>query len=186
MAAKSIIKSGQALLAEPFMLDPYFKRAVVLLCEHHDQGSIGFVLNKTIDMKVNDLMQDFPFFEAEVYYGGPVQTDTLHYIHNMGDLLEESIKVSPGVWWGGNFDKLKFLINADLVKPENIRFFVGYSGWSGGQLEDEMETGSWVTASMDSNYLFRSEPTTLWSQIMYDKGDLFEIISDMPEQMSWN
>jgi putative transcriptional regulator len=72
------------------------------------------------------------------------------------------------------------------VKPENIRFFVGYSGWSGGQLEDEMETGSWVTASMDSNYLFRSEPTTLWSQIMYDKGDLFEIISDMPEQMSWN
>lgn len=186
MAAKSIIKSGQALLAEPFMLDPYFKRAVVLLCEHHDQGSIGFVLNKTIDMKVNDLMQDFPTFDAEVYYGGPVQTDTLHYVHNMGDLLEESVKVSTGLWWGGNFDKLKFLINADLIKPENVRFFVGYSGWSGGQLEDEMETGSWVAAPMDANYLFKSEPSGLWSQIMYDKGDLFEIISDMPEQMIWN
>ncbi|MBU6343168.1 MAG: YqgE/AlgH family protein, partial [Bacteroidetes bacterium] len=156
MAAKSIIKTGQALLAEPFMLDPYFKRAVVLLCEHHDQGSVGFVLNKSIDMKVNDLMQDFPAFEAGVFYGGPVQTDTLHYVHNVGDLLEDSVKVTNGVWWGGNFDKLKFLINMSMITPENIRFFVGYAGWSGGQLEDEMESGSWVTANMDSNYLFKS------------------------------
>jgi putative transcriptional regulator len=186
MAANSIVKNGQVLLAEPFMLDPYFRRAAVLLCEHHDQGSIGFILNKSIDMKVNDLIPDFPKFDAEVFYGGPVQTDTLHYVHNIGDLLDESVKVADGVWWGGDFDKLKFLITSELIGPANIRFFVGYSGWSGGQLGDEMETGSWVTADMDANYLFKTKYTDLWSQIMYDKGDLYEILSDMPEEMSWN
>lgn len=186
MAAKSIVKGGQVLLAEPFMLDPYFRRAVVLLCEHHDQGSIGFILNKSIDMNVNELMTDFPEFEAEVFYGGPVQTDTLHYVHNVGDLLEDSVKVADGVWWGGDFDKLKFLIASELITSDNIRFFVGYSGWTGGQLEDEMEIGSWVPADMDANYLFKTKYTQLWSKVMYNKGDLYEIISDMPEQITWN
>ena len=78
MAINTKVKSGQVLVAEPFMLDPYFRRAVVLLCEHHDQGTIGFILNKNIEMGINDLMSDFPQFEADVYYGGPVQTDTVH------------------------------------------------------------------------------------------------------------
>jgi putative transcriptional regulator len=186
MAANSIVKTGQVLLAEPFMLDPYFKRAVVLLCEHHDQGSLGFILNKHIDMPISDLVADFPVFDGPVFYGGPVHTDTLHYIHNVGDLLEDSVKVADGVWWGGDFENLKFLISSQLIGPQNIRFFIGYSGWSSGQLEDEMEIGSWVTAPMDANYLFKTEPENLWSQVMYNKGDLFEIISDLPEQIIWN
>jgi putative transcriptional regulator len=186
MATQSLVKSGQVLLADPFMLDPYFHRAVILLCEHHQQGSVGFILNKSIDMKVNDLMAEFPNFDSEVFYGGPVQTDTLHYIHNVGELLDESVQVATGVWWGGDFDKLKFLIASELIKPENIRFFVGYSGWSSGQLMEEMEIGSWMTASMDANYLFKLQPAQLWSRVMYNKGDLYEIISDMPEHISWN
>ena len=186
MTSRSLVKNGHLLLAEPFMEDPYFHRAVVLLCEHHPEGSLGFILNKSINMGVNELMGDFPPFDAEVYYGGPVQTDTLHYIHNVGDLLEESIQVAPGVWWGGDFEKLKFLISSGLMEPNNIRFFVGYSGWSSGQLKEEMESGSWVPAPMDANYLFKTKPAQLWSQVMYSKGDLYEIISDMPEPMSWN
>ncbi|MBK7940012.1 MAG: YqgE/AlgH family protein [Lewinellaceae bacterium] len=186
MAAKSLIKSGQILLAEPFMQDPYFRRAVVLLCEHHEEGSLGFILNKSIDMGVNDLMGEFPKFDAEVFYGGPVQTDTLHYVHNLGEVLDESVKVSDGVWWGGDFDKLKFLITSGLVEPANIRFFVGYSGWSSGQLGEELEYGSWVAAPMDANYAFKTQPTRLWSQAMYNKGDIYEIIADMPELISWN
>ena len=65
MTKKTLIKNGQVLLAEPFMLDPYFRRAVVLLCEHHEEGSIGFILNKSIDMTVNELVSEFPVFEAE-------------------------------------------------------------------------------------------------------------------------
>ena len=180
------MKSGQVLLAEPFMADPYFKRAVLLVCEHHGEGTIGFILNKSIDMSINDLMSDFPQFEAEVFYGGPVQTDTLHFVHNVGDLLEESTPVAKGVWWGGNFEKLKFLISSELIRPENIRFFVGYSGWSGGQLESELEHGSWVIADPDANYIFKSPPNKLWSQVMSNKGNIYEVIADMPEQVIWN
>lgn len=186
MTSREKIAGGQVLLAEPFMQDPYFRRSVVLLCEHHDEGSIGFILNKSIDMRVNDLMTEFPPFDAEVFYGGPVQTDTLHYVHNIGELLEESIKVAEGVWWGGDFDKLKFLVSSQLVEPQNIRFFVGYSGWSSGQLNDELEYGSWMSAALDANYIFKTQPGQLWSQVMFNKGNLYEVIADLPEPMSWN
>ncbi|MCC6459524.1 MAG: YqgE/AlgH family protein [Saprospiraceae bacterium] len=186
MATNTKIESGQMLVAEPFMQDPYFRRAVVLLCEHHGQGTIGFILNKTIDMNINDLMSDFPEFEAEVFYGGPVQTDTLHYIHNVGELLDDSVKVSDGVWWGGDFNKLKFLITQDLIKPNNIRFFVGYSGWSAGQLQEEMQYRSWILAETDANYVFKLKHSRLWHHAMYNKGNVFEVISDMPEHISWN
>lgn len=180
------VKNGKMLLAKPFMNDPYFRRSAVLLCEHHAQGSIGFILNKTIDMGVNDLMSNFPSFDAEVFYGGPVQTDTLHYIHNVGNLLDGSIKVAEGVWWGGDFDKLKFLISSQLIYPENIRFFVGYSGWGRGQLNEEIEFGSWLMTDADANYVFKTKPRKLWSQAMYNKGDKYEILAHIPEFVSWN
>ncbi|RMF28442.1 MAG: YqgE/AlgH family protein [Bacteroidetes bacterium] len=184
--AKAKIRSGQVLLAEPFMLDPNFKRSAVLLCEHGPEGSIGFIFNKRLDMRVDSLINDFPEFNSRVFFGGPVQTDTIHYLHNVGDLLEGSIQVAEGVWWGGDFQKLKFLIDSQLVLPKNIRFFVGYSGWSEGQLESELEWGSWVMADMDPNYLFKSRPEQLWSQIMRNKGSTYTVIAQMPDAVTWN
>jgi putative transcriptional regulator len=186
MTFKTLVQTGQILLAEPFMSDPYFRRAVVLLCEHHPQGSLGFILNKMIDLSLNDLITDFPRFDSDVYYGGPVETDTLHYLHNVGDLLDDSIEVSPGVWWGGDFDKLKFLISSGLLEPQHIRFFVGYAGWSSGQLAQELASGSWVPTMMDANYLFKTQPGQLWSQAMYNKGNVYEVLADIPEQVIWN
>ncbi len=180
------IKNGKVLLAEPFMLDPNFKRSAVLLCEHNEEGSLGFIMNKPLNMQIDELIEDFPEFEAEVFFGGPVQTDTIHYVHNVGDLLEESVPVVDGVYWGGDFEKLKFLIDSQLILPHNIRFFVGYSGWSEGQLMDEMTYGSWVLADMDPNYLFKSRPKQLWRQVMYNKGDAYTVIAQMPEAPSWN
>ena len=173
-------------MAEPFMLDPNFKRSVILLCEHESDGSLGFILNKSLDMKINDLINDFPKFNAPVYYGGPVQTDTIHYIHNMGELLEDSNEIVSGVFWGGDFEKLKFLISSKLVEPHNIRFFVGYSGWTVGQLKDEMRFGSWVLGDMNSNYLFKSESDGLWQQAMEHKGDSYSVIAQMPDGVLWN
>ena len=180
------ISKGKILIAEPFMVDPNFKRSVVLMCEHEEEGSLGFILNKSLDMKVNELIADFPEIDASVYYGGPVQTDTIHYIHNVGDVLDESMKVMNGVYWGGDFEKLKTLINSELVQPHNIRFFVGYSGWSYGQLKDEFELGSWLTENMDANYLFKIKPKTLWQKVLQDKGDAFSVIAQMPDSSSWN
>lgn len=181
------IKSGALLLAEPFMLDPYFKRAVVLLCEHEkEEGTVGFIINKQMDIKLNELIADFPEFDAKVNYGGPVQNDTLHYVHNVGNLLEDSKKVSNSIWWGGDFDKLKFLIESKLIQPSNIKFYIGYAGWSQGQLNEELNLGSWVVASGHANYLFKSQQEELWKQVMYNQGNVKSVISTIPEDISWN
>ena len=180
------VRTGDVLLSEPFMIDSNFKRSAVLLCEHNTDGSIGFILNKKLDMRVDELISEFPEFNAPVYFGGPVQTDTIHYVHNVGDLLEDSRPISQSVWWGGSFDKLKFLISNELIKPQNIRFFVGYSGWSEGQLEEEMESNSWVIADMHPNYLFKSKPHRLWEQIMSNKGDAYSVIATLPDSAAHN
>ena len=181
------VKTGDVLLAEPFMLDPHFKRGVVLLCDHtEEEGSVGFILNKPISSKVNELINDFPEFDAHIYYGGPVATDTIHYIHNVGDLLEESTEIVSGVYWGGNFEKLKFLISSELILPENIRFYVGYSGWSPGQLQEELHTCSWVISDMHPNYAFKSKSKSLWKKVMKNKGETYTVIAQMPDSFILN
>lgn len=181
------IQAGDVLLSEPFMLDPNFRRSAVLLCEHEtEDGSVGFILNKKLDMNVDELISEFPEFEAPVFFGGPVSTDTIHYVHNVGELLEESRFVTEGIWWGGDFEKLKFLISSGLVLPQNIRFFVGYSGWGEGQLAEEMETGSWVIADMDPNYLFKTKSSELWEKIMADKGNPYTVIATLPDGANHN
>lgn len=184
--SKSGLKKGRVLFADPFMLDPNFKRAVVLLCEYNEKGAIGFVMNKTTDMKINELIVDFPEFNSLVHFGGPVQTDTIHYIHNVGDLLEDSLKVVDGVYWGGDFEKLKFLISNQLIKPENIRFFLGYTGWSPGQLIDEIQIRSWLQGDMYANYLFKNPPFTLWQKALEKQGNTYSVIAQIPDEWRYN
>lgn len=187
MSIDAVVNVGKILLAEPFMLDPNFKRSAILLCDHNnDDGSVGFILNKPLQTNIDELIEDFPSFESEVYFGGPVQTDTIHYIHRVGDLLDDSIEISRGIFWGGDFEKLKFLINSQLVQPHQIRFFVGYAGWSEGQLQSEMNYGSWLIANMDANYVFKFSPEKLWEKIMYNKGNTYTVLAQLPEDLSWN
>ncbi len=185
MAAAKLQK-GAVLLAEPYMLDDNFKRAAILLTAHDEEGSLGFIMNRQSTMRIDDLVDDFPEFNAPVFFGGPVETNTLHYLHCVGDLLADSKPVVPGVYWGGDFTQLKFLIKNELVLPRDIRFFVGYTGWSEGQLEEELTMGSWVTANMFPNYLFKSRPKQLWAQIMQNKGKHFSIIAEMPDSANYN
>lgn len=179
--SKLKVKKGSLLLAQPYMLDPNFKRSVILLTDHHrTEGTVGFVLNKRIKASTNDVIHDFPEIESSVYIGGPVGDETLHYIHDAGDILDESIKVCDGVWWGGDFEKLKFLIKSKLIQPRNIRFFLGYSGWSAGQLDDELVYGSWIPAEMHANYIFKTKSTNLWREVTKNKGGHYTVIAELP------
>ncbi|MCB0687319.1 MAG: YqgE/AlgH family protein [Saprospiraceae bacterium] len=180
------VDRGTVLLAEPFSLDTNFRRTAVVLTEHQAEGTVGFIMNRRMDVNLEDILSDFPELEAEVFFGGPVATDSLHYLHNVGDLLEGSIKIRNGVYWGGDYDKLKFLVESKLITSQNIRFYIGYSGWSSGQLEEELKYGSWVLADMHPNYLFKSKPEKLWEQIMTNKGNVFSVIAKMPDAVNWN
>lgn len=180
------IKKGIVLLAQPFMLDQHFSRSAVLLCEHNDQGSLGFILNKPVDIEIQSLFDEFPDFDANIFYGGPVSTNSLQYIHRAGDLLEDSLEIIPGVYWGGDFEKLKFLIESELIKSNDIRFFLGYSGWVEGQLKEELEKGSWIISDMDANYAFKSDKMKLWRTILENKGDNYRVIAQMPDFISLN
>jgi len=185
--ADSVEYKGKMLVSEPFMMDGNFKRSVVIICDYtKEDGTIGFILNKPIDLELSELVNEFPEIESKVYFGGPVANDTLHYIHNVGDILDNSVEISKGVYWGGDFDKLKFLITNELIKPHNIKFFIGYSGWSPGQLADEMEIGSWVVADIDPNYIFKISSNQLWEEILKNKGDTYSVISQVPESNNLN
>ena len=78
--------AGSLLISEPLQADSFFKRSVVLVSEHDLKGTLGFILNKLTDVKLNDAVEDFPAFDAPLYFGGPVDTDTLFYIHTVGHL----------------------------------------------------------------------------------------------------
>ena len=181
------INIGSALIAEPFMYDHNFGRSVILICDHNEiDGTVGFVVNKKTPYKINQLIEDFPEFDAPTFSGGPVETETLHYIHNVGDLLEGSVEITQGIYWGGHFDKLKFLIQSELIKPNNIRFFIGYSGWDAGQLEGELTHGSWILDEVYSNYIFKIKPNHLWSEILSNKGNTYSVIAQMPDSIRSN
>jgi putative transcriptional regulator len=179
MKTFSEIKTGRLLVAEPFMLDPHFKRSVVLLTEHTPEGSVGFIINKILDIEPRTIIQEFPDFKVPLFYGGPVHTDSIHFLHNVGELLDGSVRLSSGVYWGGDWNQLKFLIESKLIEPKHIRFFAGYSGWDAKLLKDEIKEGSWIVSEMHANYLFNAQPNTLWRTILQHKGNAFSIIADM-------
>ncbi len=178
------IQNGSLLLAEPFMFDSHFKRSVVLICEDSKEGTVGFIINKPMNMLVNDLLPDFPEkIEAEVFYGGPVKTDTLHYLHCRPELLPDSQMIMEGVYWGGEFETLKTLMRHELITPNDIRFYVGYSGWSSGQLRDELITGSWIQDEGMVNHVFGSQSgrEELWHEVLKARGGSFHAISNMSD-----
>ena len=177
-------QKGDILLAEPFMKDPHFKRAVVLLCEHNDDGSFGLVLNRKLDFNVDDVLPEFPIEKIDLYYGGPVSPDTLHFIHSYGDLIEGSIKLKEGLYWSGNFEQIKLMLETKSVTKEQFRFFVGYSGWGEGQLTDEMEINSWII-SREFGEIFVTEEQ-LWENILKNMGGEYKFLSTFPEDPQLN
>ena len=168
------------------MVDPNFKRTVVFLCEKQEDGSVGFILNKPMPLTLSEAVEGINNFDSQLYYGGPVQTDTLHFIHNLGDQLEGSIEIIPGLFWGGNFETLKSLINEGMVQPGNVRFFLGYSGWDVSQLDNEMVEKSWIVCPAKAAYVFEAKAEELWKDVLREMGGRYAMMINFPEDPSLN
>jgi len=179
-------KKGRLLVSEPFLADPYFKRTVVLLCEHNAEGSFGFILNKFIDVSVNDLVDDLPKISTRISMGGPVQSGNLYYIHTLGEQLEGSIEIVNGIYMGGSFESLKLLMRSGDVKKSQVRFFVGYAGWGQDQLKDEMTERSWLVTKGDAKTIMDIKSDDVWRHTLESMGDEFALLANFPEDPSLN
>ena len=181
-----VAKQGRVLISEPFLNDTYFKRSVVLLTEHSSEGSIGFVLNKPVNLAVNDVLNDFPEIDTEVSIGGPVNTNTIHYIHTLGEIIPNSVKVLKNLYWGGDFEVIKDMINSGRIKGPEIRFFLGYAGWSPNQLESELSENAWLVSEMKPEIIMQGPGDNLWKDILKKSGDKYKTWVNFPENPSLN
>jgi putative transcriptional regulator len=179
-------QKGQVLLAEPFLNDPYFRRTVIFLCEHNTEGSFGFVLNNYIDVDLEQIMENMPSFQGRISIGGPVRNSNLYYLHTLGETIDESVEIIPGVFMGGNFDTLKKMLITGKIDKDQVRFFVGYSGWSPEQLENEIKSNSWFVTSVPKEVVMNSEVNDLWKTIMKSMGRKGQMLANMPEDPSLN
>jgi len=176
---------GKVLISEPFTNDYYFKRSVVLLADHNDEGSFGMVFNKPLYINLNELIKDFPKIDAPLYLGGPVKTDSLFYIHKFSEITN-CIKINEGLYWGGDIDSIKEMIIAEKFNRNNIRFFVGYAGWSPKQLDEELRANSWVVTRVQTDLLLNEAPATIWNKIVMNMGADYAHWVNFPVNPSMN
>lgn len=164
------ILSGKLLIADPFLRDPNFMRSVVFICEHKDEGSFGFVLNRRYEQYLGDLIAGIETSKFPVFYGGPVQIDTIHFLHQRPDLIPGGVEVTDGIVWGGDFEAIIELVKSHELTERDIRFFIGYSGWGEGQLEEEMKLKSWITSDGTRNLIFPANVDNTWKEALRQLG----------------
>lgn len=179
---KSNVKltAGVLLIAEPYLKDPGFARSVILLCEHGNFGTLGFVLNQPSANTVNMLLPEISLPGVSIYNGGPVQTDSLQIIHQLPEFLG-GVEVLPGIYWGASYEELAGLCKSGIkVDPAHIRLFRGYSGWDAGQLDDELKQNSWITAPAGKEAIFSGQSHKLWEVSLKSLGGEFVYLANLP------
>ena len=177
---------GILLIAEPFLKDPNFSRTVVFLCDHQDEGSFGFVINRVFGHTLNELMNDLDELKLPVFYGGPVQMDTIHFLHQYPDLIPGSYEVLDGIYWGGDFETALDLLRSGKADSNKIRFFIGYSGWGEGQLKDELKEKSWLLVQATRKIVFPKEISETWKDSLRLLGGDYEMLINFPSDPQLN
>jgi putative transcriptional regulator len=171
---------GALLIAEPFLKDFYFRRSVVLLAEHNDDGSFGLIINKPVDVLLNDIIKDFPYFETKLFIGGPVSTESLFVMHTLGDTIENSFQIMPGLYWGGNMNVIRDMIEAKKITNDDIRFYIGYAGWNPKQLDNELKEHSWAMTKTKAQGILIEPPEDMWKNYLKDMGNEYAMWVNYP------
>ena len=178
---------GDLLISEPFLPDSNFERSVILLCEHDENGSFGFVLNHFSTLKLEEVIEESGGLSDVLFVGGPVQQETIHIIHRCDDKVDGSQKIGEGIYWGGDFEELLFQLNTKQINQNDVRFFLGYSGWSKGQLMNEIEAKSWIVyKEPTSDQIFDLDANNLWRTILNEMGGKFKIFANYPSDPRMN
>jgi putative transcriptional regulator len=179
--------AGRLLIAEPFMLDPGFKRSVILITEYAAQGVVGFVLNSASGLYINDAIIDFPESEEKLFTGGPCNNETLHFLHCCPEKIPGGIEIGNGIFWGGDFETVQTMFQLNLISKSEIKFFLGYSGWAAEQLDGELELNSWIVSDQfDKSLIFNDEEENLWKEAVKNLGERYAHIVNFPTNPQLN
>jgi putative transcriptional regulator len=183
---KILLQRGRILIAEPFMQGFYFSRSVILITEINEKETIGLVLNKTSDINPNELIYDIPNYTGTLYLGGPVEPNSLHYLHTLGELLPGAEKITDNIYYGGDFDRLIRLIRKGDADLNSVKFFAGYTGWEGKQLLDELNEAAWVVSTIDNKKIMLTNSTDLWNSTLIELGNIYKSWINIPQQPAFN
>jgi putative transcriptional regulator len=187
MLSKLKPSSGKLLISEPFLNDPNFKRSVVLLAEHNDDGTLGFILNQPSLLLLKDLVPELLQADFPLFIGGQVEVDSIHFIHRCFDKLNSGEEIAKGIYWGGNFETLKILVNNNSIAQNEIKFFLGYSGWAIDQLVEELKENTWIVSDQFyQDVVFSHNEEELWREVIINLGPKFAHVSNFPSDPSLN
>lgn len=178
--------SGQLLISEPFLSDPNFRKSVILLCEHEIIGSVGFIINKLMSMDTDEVIPGLLSHNFPIFYGGPVEKNTLHFIHKKGLLIDDSIEIGCGVFWGGDISKINELLKDGKANSTDFKFFIGYSGWAEGQLQSEIDQKAWWACDIDEEVVFTDDIEEIWPICVKKLGPDFAYLANSPDDYHWN
>lgn len=188
MLSKVLPRKGALLISEPFMADPNFKRTVVLITENNAEGTVGYALNQKSDFLLKDVIEDCWDANNQIFVGGPVANDTLHFIHSVPDKIIGGADLGNGLFWGGDFENLKDQIKNYNIKEEEIKFFIGYSGWSKNQLDQELEMNAWIVSDkFDAEMVLGTdESNNIWKESVLNMGVKYAHITNFPQDPTLN
>lgn len=180
-------QKGRVLLSEPFLRDPNFSRTVVLITEYGEEGTVGYVLNHMTELTVDMLMPDLSEVNEPVFNGGPVEIESFHYIHVYPE-IEGAVEIGEGMYWSGSFEQVLQGLASGELKPDMFKFFIGYSGWAPGQLEDELDEDAWVVAEISREVIFSREHVDkgMWRHAMESLGGEFALLAKAPIDPQFN
>lgn len=177
---------GQLLLDGGQLRGSFFNRAVVLICEHNEEGAFGLVLNHSTKNKVGENLEaDLPDLlkEMPLFLGGPVETAALSYLHTDGAGLNADVMADLTL--SHSLEGLLELATS-FSPARKLRVFAGYAGWAAGQLESEIARDAWLIHPASVDLIFPSDPAKLWSAILREKGGKYRLLAQAPEDLSWN
>lgn len=180
---------GYFLIANPVLPDPNFSRTVVLLCNHNEEGSFGLIVNRSTRLTSKEVFSSHDLFkedESRVFMGGPVSQTQVFYLCRSFQPIMEMEQVCPGVHMGMNWEALAAVVQ-NLENPQqDIRFYLGYSGWGAGQLAGEMEQRSWLTCEARQDFVFSLAEDQIWPNVVRSLGKDYEYLLNAPVNPSMN
>ena len=182
-------EKGSLLIANPVLPDPNFSRTVILLCDHDEQGSFGLVINRSTQLKAPDLFLNINILKSyneKIYLGGPVSQSMVFFLCRSPSAAGKLDEICSGVYLGSNLETLESLYSS-LENPEqDIRFYLGYSGWSGGQLAEEMEQNSWLVQRANEQFIFLDSENLIWPKAVNSLGEKYQYLTKAPVNPQWN